>query len=403
MKITIVHNDYQQPGGEYAAVEADIFLLHKHNHDLLQYRKDNHEINNYGSLQRLGMIPDTILSKSTYKEIRSLVAEYKPDVAHVHNVFPLLSPAVYRGLHDSGVPIVQTIHNFRFLCPNGLFFTKGHVCERCKFGNTIHSTYLKCYRSSYLASVLYALSIGLHRGFGTFQLIDHFIALSGFSAHKMIESGLANQDKISVLGNFISENIPVQKSMSNLAPYVVYFGRLSQEKDVATLVKAIDGISNLQLKIAGTGPQKDELKQLVQKLGLQQVEFLGYVSGNNKWDLLREATATILPSVCYENLPFAVLESLAVGTPMIASNIGSLPYIIKDSYTGLLFQPGNSDDLRDKIVWIVNHPEEAKNWGKNGQQLIAERYSEDAHYRGLMNIYRDVIEKQQINNIKLQM
>jgi glycosyltransferase involved in cell wall biosynthesis len=392
MKILLIHNDYQQAGGERVAVEAQIALLRRHNQELSFFLKDNTEINTYTALQKLGMVPRVVYSSKTYKDVRATVAETRPDVAHIHNVFPLISPAVYRALSDSGIPIVQTLHNFRFLCPNGIFYTKGETCELCKFGNTVNAVLLKCYRNSYSLSALYAFSVGLHRRLGTFQMIDHFIALTGFTAGKIIESGLANREKVSILGNFILENIPVPGEYNPKGPYVVYLGRLSPEKGVDILIRAMSGISGLELKIAGDGPQASELKNLARKLGLAHVTFLGNISGNQKWDLLRNAAAAIVPSLVYENLPFTLLESMAVGTPVIASDIGSLPYIIKDSSTGLLFQPGNPDDLREKLLWMTAHPKEALDLGRNGREFFNKRYSEQAHYNGLMDIYKNVVE-----------
>lgn len=402
MKILIIHNNYQQTGGERVAVEAQIALLRQHNHELSFYLKDNNEINAYSTLQKLAMAPRTIFSFKTYKDIQAKVAETRPDVAHIHNVFPLISPAVYRALKDSGIPIVQTLHNFRFLCPNGLFYTQGKVCELCKYGNTTHSVLLKCYRNSYAMSALYASSIGLHRRLGTFQLIDRFIALTGFTANKMIESGLTTRDKISVLGNFLSDAIHEAGPLQNKSPYIVYMGRLSPEKGVDILIRAMSGTTGLELKIAGDGPQANQLKDLARKLGPSNVTFLGEVSGPPKWSLIQGAIASIVPSLVYENFPLTILESMAVGTPVVASGIGGLPYIIKDAYTGLLFQPGNPDDLREKLHWITAHPNEILILGRNGKRHFEENYNTEVHYNGLMNIYNEVIdEKKLINGGKL--
>jgi glycosyltransferase involved in cell wall biosynthesis len=393
LKILIVHNEYRQEGGEHAAVIAQIKLLRQHNHELFLDLRDNREIENYGLFQKMFIVPHTIYSTATYKSIAALVAEFRPDVAHVHNVFPLISPAVYRALKDSDVPIVQTLHNYRFLCPNGLFYTRGEVCMRCKFGNTINAVVLKCYRNSYSMSALYALSIGLHRRLGTFQMIDRFIALTGFTTEKMIESGLTTSDKISILGNFLSETLHEPGSFQTRSPYVVYLGRLSPEKGIDTIIRAMSGVPDLELKIAGDGPQDGEIRALSQKLGLTRITFLGKVSGKNKWDLLRNATAAVVPSVWFENFPITILESMAVGTPVVASDIGGLPYIIRNSFNGLLFKPGSPDNLREKLLWISDNPKEVLTMGKNCIKYINDTYSPELHYNNLMEIYGGIIEK----------
>ena len=184
MKILLVHNNYQQVGGEKAAVESQIELLRRHQHQVLPFIKESLDIKGYRLAAKIALLPRTFYSRQAYHQVRSLVKQERPDLAHVHNVFPLISPSVYRALAAAGVPIIQTVHNFRFLCPNALFYTHGQICERCKHGQTLHAVHLKCYRQSYLLSALYALTIGLHRRWGTFQRIDQFIALTNFTAQK---------------------------------------------------------------------------------------------------------------------------------------------------------------------------------------------------------------------------
>jgi len=390
VRILLLHNQYQQPGGEQVAVEAQVSLLRERSHKVLLYTRHNAEIERYGLLQKAAFFPAAVFSRCTYHEIRTVVARERPDVAHVHNVFPLISPSVYRALKDSGVPVVQTVHNFRFLCPNALFYTHGRICERCKYGNTLHAVQWRCYRQSYLLSGLYALTIGLHRRAGTFNLIDRFIALTEFTAQKLVESGLKTQDKISVLGNFLPDPLPSPGSFEERESYVVYLGRLSPEKGVEVLLNAVTGLPELRVKIAGDGPRSGALQAIAQQRGLPQVEFLGRVVGEEKWELLRHATAAVVPSVWYEAFPFAALESLAAGTPVVASNLGSLPYVVEDKKSGLLFQAGNSQDLREKLAWLVQHPAEALQMGRYGRQSVEKKYSAEVHYDKLMEIYAEV-------------
>lgn len=390
-KILVVHNDYQQAGGEQVAVEAQLTLLREHGHNVMLYERDNAEIANYRLWQKAIFFPQTIFSWKTWQEVSRVVRNERPDVAHVHNVFPLISPAVYWVLKKSGVPIVQTVYNFRFACPNALFYTRGQICERCKYGNTVHAIIWRCYRQSYLLSALYALAIGLHRRWGTFEMIDRFVAPSEFTAQKIVESGLTTQDKVSVLEYFLPHPLPDQKLTVDSEQYILYLGRLSSEKGVEILLQAARGLPHLKVRIAGDGPLTVPLQAMARSWGLRHLEFLGRVVGNEKWRLLRRALTTVVPSLCYENSPFSALESLAVATPVVASNLGSLPYVVEDGKSGLLFHPGDGEDLREKLAWLAAHPEEALAMGRYGRQVVETKYCAGAHYKRLIEIYSEVV------------
>jgi glycosyltransferase involved in cell wall biosynthesis len=391
MKILVVHNHYQQFGGEHTAVEAQTALLRRHGHEVISYTRDNTTIQNYQLLDKVLFFPRTIFSREVYDQITQLVQQERPAVAHVHNVFPLISPAIYRALAAAGVPIVQTVHNFRFLCANSLFYTHDQICELCKSGNMIHAVRLRCYRDSYPLSSLYALSIGLHRRLGTFQLIDRFIALSAFSAQKLVEGEIAPHDKITVLGNFLPDPLPAPGSFEARESYVLYLGRLSREKGIATLIEAMAGVSELSLKILGDGPENESLRALARERDLSNVEFLGHVSGEQKWNLLRQALAVAMPSLWYEHFPFAVLEGMAVGTPVVASRLGSLRDLIEDGRSGLLFRHGNSEDLCVKLSELAEGPQDTLAMGRYARETVERRFTETIHYAGLMRIYAELL------------
>lgn len=390
MKILMVHNYYQRPGGERVAVESQVALLHEHGHKVILYTRDNVEIGDYGVWRKAAFFPRAVYSRRAYREVRAMVARDRPQVAHIHNVFPLISPSVYRALKDAGVPVVQTVHNFRFLCPNALFYTRRQVCERCVGGNTLHAIRWRCYRQSYALSALYALTIGLHRRWGTFELVDRFIALTEFSAQKLVESGFTTWDKVTVLGNFLPDPLPEPGVHGKREAYVVCVGRLSPEKGVDTLIRAMADAPRLRLRILGDGSEMHRLQALARREGLEREEFLGYVAGSRKWELMRRAVAMVVPSICYENFPLAILESFAVGTPVVASNLGSLPHIVGDEESGLLFESGDSRDLARKLSWLAAHPNEAAAMGRCGREIVETRYSARVHYERLMKIYAEV-------------
>ena len=394
MKILVIHNDYKMHGGETAVFAAEIQLLKNAGHTIITYTRNNREIANYSFFNKLLFFPNAVFSRQSYVEVRQLVKKERPDIAHIHNVFPLISPSVYAALHGEGVPIVQTVHNFRFLCPNGLFLTHGHLCERCKFGNTFHAVYLKCYRNSTLLSLLYAVTIGLHRKLGTFNRIDRFIALTEFTKDKLTEARFTKAEKISVLGNYLQMPLPRLLYTKPSDGYVAYLGRLSEEKGISTLIKAVAGIDRLTLKIAGDGPERKNLQEMVKELKLKQVEFVGHITGEDKWNFLRNAICMVIPSKWYENFGLSILESMAVGTPVIGSNLGGIPHIIKDRQNGLIFDHSKPEDLKQKILWLLDSPDETITIAQRGRETIEKDYTSQKHEQQLMRIYEMLIQKQ---------
>jgi glycosyltransferase involved in cell wall biosynthesis len=390
MKILLCHNFYQQPGGEQGAVLALKSLLEQQGHHVIFYTEHNDEIKQYSSLQKIGFFPRTLFSQRTYRRLLDIARQEKPDLAHVHNVFPLLSPAVYVALHQAGVPLVQTIHNYRLMCINGLFLRNGRICELCKGGMFFPGFQFKCYRDSYLLSGLYALTIGWHRRWGTFDRIDRFIALTSFVAEKLVESGVTEASKISILGNFLPAPLPDDGAADIHEPYIVYMGRLSHEKGLFTLLKAMRNLTGLRLKVLGDGPLAAQMHVYIQDHALNNVEMLGYVAGEEKYRLLRGALGCVVPSEWYEAVPLVVLESAAVGTPLIVSRIGSLAMMVSEGQTGLLFNPGDSADLREKLERLVTRPELALGMGQRARQWLETGYTAEAHYYALLQIYQQV-------------
>jgi glycosyltransferase involved in cell wall biosynthesis len=387
MKILVVHNHYRQPGGEQMAVMAQIALLRQQGHEVLEYTRHNREIDTYGVIDKALFFPRTVFSRPVYRELLDLARRERPDVAHLHNVFPLLSPAAYAALHSAGVPMVQTIHNFRLLCPNGLFFTHGQICERCKHGNTLHAVRWRCYRHSRTLSALYAAAIGAHRLAGTFAAVDRFIALTEFAAAKLGESGVVAKDRISVLGNFLPDPLPEPGARHGRSGSVVFLGRIAAEKGVVTLVEAAAQVPEVSVKILGEGPDGERCRALAQSLGTTNVQFLGTVTGEPKWAMLREALAVVVPSLCYEQLPFTILESMAAGTAIVASRHGGLATLVQHRENGLLFTAGDSLALARQLRTLAREPERAAAMGENARQTLEGHWSARAHYAGLLEIY----------------
>lgn len=391
MKILIIHNDYQQIGGEQIAVEAQIQILRNKGHEVIFYQRKNDEINCFKFFDRILFLLQTIYSFKTVRDIEKIIQATHPDIAHIHNVFPLISPSVYRVLYKNHIPIVQTVHNFRFMCPNGLFFTHGQICERCKMGNMMHAIRLKCYRNSYILSGLYAFTIWFHRKWGTLGLISRWIALNPFAKKKLIESGIAEDRKINIVQNFY-DPIQMEEEESGSRMGIVYLGRLSEEKGVMDLIECAELLPEAKITIAGTGPMEADLIKASQTLQ-DRIRFTGYLEGNDKWHVLHQALAVIIPSRCYEQFPMTALEGMAAGKPLIVPNFGDWPNIIEDGKTGYLYERGNVVDLANKINILLRDQDLAQKMGHNARQSLETRFSSEKYHRELMECYRIIVNQ----------
>lgn len=366
---------------------AEKELLERHGEQVTSYARHNDEIERYTSLEKLAFASNTIYSLRTSKELREIVEKNGPDAAYIHNVFPLISPSVYHTLHSLKVPCLQVVHDFRLFCPNGWFYTNGHICERCMKGNYLNGIRYRCYHDSYTHSALYSASIGLNRLAGMLRKMSAFICLTEFARLKLLEAGVP-EDKLFIKPNFIDA--------ARITPcpgdgkYVVYLGRLSSEKGVWTLVRAFEALKDPLLKIAGTGPLEAVLKGYVRERGITNIEFVGFKAGLEKLELLRGSLFSVVPSEWYETFALVALEAYAAGKPVLASNLGSLPYVVENGRSGLLFEPGNASDLADKTRDLIGRPNVLETMGRYGRRLVDTKYSPEQSYRDLMAIFERV-------------
>ena len=345
--------------------------------------------------QKIKAFCNSVFSFETYKSLKEVIVKEKPDVAHVHNVFPLLSPSVFYVLKDMNVPIVQTLHNYRYMCANGLFLTNnGQVCERCKTGSFFNAVLFKCYRNRYWQSLVMATILFIHRRLKTFSSkVDYFIAPSKFIRNKMIESKAIPGENIIVKPYVVDSSITLQGSSNGNKGYAVYLGRLSQEKGVFTLLKAWKNIQGASLKIIGEGILDEQLKNFVLKEDIKNVEFLGYIEGEQKYKIMKQAAFLIVPSEWYENMPNVILEGFACGIPIIASRFGALEEMVDDGGNGLLFTKGDSEDLKNKMEYLFKNPEIRKRMSQRARQSADTTYGVESNYQQLMAIYKKAIEK----------
>ncbi len=377
-RILVVHNAYQHRGGEDSVVEAEIALLRSHGHEVEAYFRSNDDV---GGMSSLALARNTLWSGNTARDLMNITDRFRPDVIHVHNTFPLISPSLYWVASRVGVPVVQTLHNFRLMCLNALFLREGKVCEDCMGKVPWRGVTQACYRESYAASAALAGMLVLHRGLGTYRnKVGRYIALNEFCRGKFIEGGLP-AERVVVKPNFVDFDAPETVTRSGL----LFVGRLSAEKGVATLAAAMSQLSDVTLRVAGDGPEAGLLEHVA------GVVRLGSLPGEIVRQEMSRASALVVPSIWYENFPRTIVEAFACGLPVIASRIGALADIVTDGRTGLLFEPGNPQDMADKLTWVQAHPEQMAAMGRNARVQYEAEFSAEVNYQCLMEIYDSVM------------
>jgi glycosyltransferase involved in cell wall biosynthesis len=387
-KIVLVHNHYQQPGGEDEVFRGESALLVEHGHTVVPYALDNHAID---GMPRLALATRTMWNQRSHRELGAVFARETPDTVHFHNTFPLVSPSAYYAARAAGVAVVQTLHNFRIICPGSTFFRDGRVCEDC-LGKSAPWPAIAhaCYRQDRLATSVVAGMVTLHRGLGTWaKLVDVYIALSEFSRRKFVAGGIP-ADRIVVKPNFMARDPGVGEHRGRFALYV---GRLSAEKGLDTLLDAWARVGtsagrDLTLKIVGGGPLADAAATAPAR-----VEWLGWRDKEEVLALMRDAAFLIVPSSCYENFPMTIVEAFATGLPVLVSGHGAMAEIVADRQTGLHFTPSDADSLAALIEWASEHSCELRELGRAGRREFERKYTAAANHQALMHIY-DVAARQ---------
>ena len=388
MRVLQIHNYYRAYGGECRMVDTERTLLEDAGHEVMAFTRASQSIDAWPAKQKLGLLFDIPRNREAAAQLQRLVRRRKPDVAHVHNLFPLLSPAIYEALAAAGIPAVQTHHNYRSLCPNGLFYIDGRICTHCRRGFH-HAVVRRCVRRSRLISLLYAGAI--HRAWkrGLFRHgIGIHIALNRFFARQLQQAGIP-ENRVRICANFVTA---FATSVGRKEDDFLYLGRLSSEKGLTTLIEAVQR-AGVKLKIAGTGPLENKLKAQAARLSPNQVSFLGYVNGQRKLDLIRRSCFTVVPSECFESFGLSAAESLAGGTPVIASRIGGLPEVVADGVTGFLFTPGDAGELAARLRQVRQDPAIAPQMGGQALRQARENLSPEVHARRLAAIYQEAIAR----------
>jgi len=389
LRILILHNRYQHAGGEDQVVEAERRLLESEGHAVTLFEAHNDQIIGASQKARAGL--SAVYSVTSKRRIRAEIHRHAPDLVHVHNFFPLLSPAVYDACREAGVPVVQTLHNYRLTCSNAVLFRGGRVCEDCLGKPWPWPGVLRgCYRGSRLQSAAVALMIAAHRLRGTWlKRVDAFIVLTQFQRDLMIRAGLP-PERLHVKPHFLAD--PGRPTMERaLGDYALFVGRLSDEKGLSTLIEAYrtSGLE-LPLKIVGEGPQRPLLES--QAAGLDHVAFLGWKTRGDVLELMRHARFLVFPSPWYETFGLTIIEAFSLGLPVVASCLGGSPELLAWGERGWLVEPDDPAAWARALVEASHDHEGRARRGVAARKAYEQHYGPSENYRLLMGIYQTVLQ-----------
>jgi glycosyltransferase involved in cell wall biosynthesis len=397
-RILMVHNYYQShaPSGEDGVFREDEKLLRSKGHKVTLYTRHSDTIKDFSPLRKAALTGQIAWSRESYKAIEQLIKLEKPDIVHVCNTFPLISPSIYYACRKYKIPVVQTIQNYRLFCASGIFFRGESVCEECMEHGSTRAIKYGCYRNSRLKTFPVVLMHQIHRSLGTWMnCVDVYVAATEFSRQKLIQGGLPTE-RVAVKPNFF---LSIPEPSYSYGDYAVFFGRLSVEKGIRTLLSAWKQLQ-VPLKIVGDGVLREEVISATKVQSGSSIDFLGFRPHEQCLDLIKHAMFMVMPSEWYEGFPMTIREAFASGKPVVASRMGAMAEIINDGKTGLLFEPGNPDDLAEKVLWLAEHKEIAVQMGKSARVEFEAKYTAEKNYEILMNIYKIAIKIHNEKNVK---
>ena len=380
-RILVLHNRYREPGGEDRAVEQEVALLRAHGHEVIEYVDSNRRLDESHPLAAAWR---AIWSRGAYRRVRQAIAETRPQLAHFHNTFCMISPAAYYACRGAGLPVVQTLHNFRLGCLNACCTRDGRTCDVCVSSRLPwRGIWHGCYRASRQASAAVAAVGFVHKGIGTYRSqVDAYISTSQFARGVHVRCGVPAE--LSFVKPNFSARVP--PGASNPGGYVLYAGRLVPEKGVYVLLEAWRRLNpRPRLKVAGDGPEAGRLRA---RYGdMPEVEFLGALTAAQVRGWMEKADFLVQPSLVWENCALAVIEAFGAGLPCIVSGHGSLAEMVEDGRSGLHFCPGDADDLAGKIGWLAAHEDQRTRMARAARDRFEQLYTPEKNYAQLMAIY----------------
>ncbi|PTQ85934.1 glycosyltransferase involved in cell wall biosynthesis [Trichococcus patagoniensis] len=382
-KVLLVHNFYQVPGGEDTVFKNEKELLEENGHEVITYTRDNEEINNFHLFGKIGYPFNAVFSLKTYHEVKKIILANKIDIVHVHNTWPLISPSVYYAAFHSNVSVVQTVHNFRLICPGGTLYHNGKICEDSLYKGLRSSIKNKIYKGSLIHTLISAATLKIHRVIGTYKKVN-YIFLTEFNKKKVLELNnkeriIIDESKTFIKPNYVSmdrEIIPFDERKNQF----VFVGRLDKLKGIDLLLEVWGRIKETDLIICGTGPEEEWCRKYIEENRMSNVYLMGYIKNEKAREIISESKALILPTQLYEGFPMTIVESFACGTPVIGSDIGNTGNLIKEGLTGKKFQFDSADSLREVVNRIHDMTDSCR-------LEYESKYTSDINYKELLSIY----------------
>lgn len=408
MRIVLINTYHYNRGGDCTYMFSLADLLRSRGHDVFFFGMkhplnfpceqekyfvdyvDFRELNSKKNLvNNVRVLSRSIYSVQARSNIARLISDLKPDISHIQNIHAHITPSIVFELQKQRVPIIWTLHDYKLVCPNTHFLSHGQICEKCKGGKFYHCTLKKCKKDSYAASLVATAEAYVHSLAKVTNKVDAFISPSAFLRQKFLENGYDSK-KFFHVPNFLHDDLP-ENVKSIDGGYALYLGQLEPWKGIRTLVRAWSDLKGITLKIAGDGSLKTELEKEIAESRTQNILFLGHLGRKSVWEVLSKSSFVVTPSEWYENYPYSVMETMMCGKPIVASNIGGLPEMIRDGETGLLFESGNIGALKGKLEILLKNVQLRKEMGEKGREMAVREFSPEIHYAKLMKIYEDAV------------
>lgn len=400
-KVLIVHNYYQIPGGEDTVVENEKKLLELHGHEVILYSRDNTELHQFHIFQKLVLPFRMVFSLKTYREIKKVIQEEDVDLVHVHNTLLLVSPSVYYAAFWHKIPVIQTLHNFRLLCPGAVFCRNGHTCEECVEYGLLRAVRYNCYRNSRIQTLACIINTAIHRFIGTYRKLN-YICLTEFNREKFLmlnrlsKKKVFEENRIFIKPNFTfswadncrKETIGCESKTNNgrnRKNQFIYVGRLEKIKGIHILFEAWKQLGGQApaLVVCGKGEENEWCHRFIEENHLRNIRMMGFLPNDRVKHMIAESKALIMPTQCYEGFGMTIVEAFSAGTPVIGSNIGNVAEIVKEGKTGWLFQPTDVDGLVECV-------KKCSDISGSVYREYCEKYTEKNNYLILSEIYRRV-------------
>lgn len=392
--LNVSQNHYIRGGSDrYFFTMAE--LLQKHGHNVIPFtaaspKNEHSEWEQYFPRAANFEKPKPIdlfrflYSRDAVKSVQKLLDNTAVDIAHFHIYYGKLTASILGSLKKAGIPLIQTLHEYKLTCPVYSHLSNDEICEACEGKHFWRALPKRCNRGSLARTALSVTESYVSRQLGAVEKFDHFISVSHFLRKKMIKYGIP-EEKISTVHNFadVSDITP----NFSIGEYVLYFGRVHRSKGILTLIEAAAPLKQVPLYIVGDGEAMPEVQEIVEQNGCEHIRLLGFKQGDELQELILNSICTVLPSEWYENCPMSVLESYAYGKPVIGADIGGIPELVKDEVDGFLVPSAGTEALREKLLWMFEHKVEAAEMGKVGRLKMETEFNADIHYQKIFNIY----------------